>query len=126
MRDRYKKVAAVFIPIYLVLGILLVYVGFFNYGLDVESKPVKILENQLEHKVVIKNTSLHDIKNVTFSYPKSDGSVATEQIDLLKANSSLEKTFKTTKDQASFEVYVYAPNHLAVKRKIDVFLTSKT
>lgn len=125
MKDRYKKVAAVFIPIFIVLGIFLIYTAFFNYGLDIESKPVKILDDALEHKVVIKNTSQHQIKNIIFSYPGQEGKSVEEKIAKLDPGEAIEKNFKTDKTKTSFDVYAYAPNHMSVKRTISVYLTEK-
>lgn len=109
-----KRIISVFILIYLVFGIALVYLLFFNTGLTL----VQQVDESVLNKVFVKNDSIHIIKKIQISYLNPEGSKVTfQEIPALSPSNTADVDISKIEFQ-KFQLFAEAPFHSPVNQTI--------
>jgi hypothetical protein len=117
MLEQRKKLAlAVFGVIYLVFGLMLVYMLFFNVGLALDEK----YDAEKGDKILVfKNASSRVIKDITISYIDETGKkTELQKIVAAAPGSETEINLSQFMGKSELDIFVEAPFHISVDRKI--------
>ncbi|HIH21196.1 MAG: hypothetical protein J4478_04250 [Candidatus Diapherotrites archaeon] len=117
MDERKRKIARFFAIMYLVFGIAIIYLLFFNLGISIEGKTAG---GELE--VLVKNNSLHLIRDINVFVVESTGSEK-KVLSIQQLVPSEEKAVKLSEIHAvegKIRLVARAPYHLEVSKEIQI------